>query len=156
MIKCSEWIHAITRQINGVFGNKEPWQVASITAMSLMTVMWILEQIKQDESKSIWSAQKMKSLNLFFEIELKSWMLIPHFSFSCSSEQASRHAPKNVSSNWSVYCHQYNDVSPPKSRRYLIQWNRQCENGRPIWNIIRHCHCLVCPRKRFYCKLTII
>lgn len=50
MIKCSECIHVITKQINGIFGNKEPWQVASITAVSLMTLMWILEQIKQDES----------------------------------------------------------------------------------------------------------
>lgn len=43
--------NGITRQINNLFGNKEPWQVASITAVSLMTAIWLWEQIDQDESK---------------------------------------------------------------------------------------------------------
>lgn len=47
----SECVNVVTRQINGLFGNREPWQVASITAISLMTAIWIWEQIKQDESK---------------------------------------------------------------------------------------------------------
>lgn len=47
----SDCLNVVTRQINSLFGNKEPWQVASITAMSLMTALWIWEQIKQDESK---------------------------------------------------------------------------------------------------------
>lgn len=51
MAKCSEVFQALARQINGLFGNKEPWQVASITAISLMTTLWFLEQIRQDESK---------------------------------------------------------------------------------------------------------
>lgn len=51
MIRCSDLFQAIARQINGLFGNKEPWQVASITAISLMTTIWILEQIQQDESE---------------------------------------------------------------------------------------------------------
>lgn len=51
MIKFSDWFNAVTRQINALFANKEPWQVASITAISLMTTIWIWEQINQDESK---------------------------------------------------------------------------------------------------------
>lgn len=51
MIKLSDWLNAVTRQINALFGNKEPWQVASLTAISLMTTIWIWEQINQDESK---------------------------------------------------------------------------------------------------------
>lgn len=47
----SECVNVFTRQINGLFGNREPWQVASITAISLMTALWIWEQVKQDESK---------------------------------------------------------------------------------------------------------
>lgn len=47
----SECFNIVTRQINGLFGNREPWQVASITAISLMTAVWIWEQVKQDESK---------------------------------------------------------------------------------------------------------
>lgn len=46
-----ECVNAVTRQINALFGHREPWQVASITAISLMTSMWMWEQIKQDEGK---------------------------------------------------------------------------------------------------------
>lgn len=50
----SECVNVFTRQINGLFGNnREPWQVASITAISLMTALWIWEQVKQDESKIV-------------------------------------------------------------------------------------------------------
>lgn len=66
MVKCSDVLQAVARQINGLFGNREPWQVASITAISLLTTIWILEQIKQDESKQINFETKQK-----FQIFLK-------------------------------------------------------------------------------------
>ncbi|XP_031625160.1 sphingosine-1-phosphate lyase [Contarinia nasturtii] len=58
----SNAFNAITRQINCLFGNKEPWQVASITAISLMTVIWLLEQIDHDESIS------SRAKNKFFKL----------------------------------------------------------------------------------------
>lgn len=51
MLKSCDWFGGITRQVNALFANKEPWQVASITAVSLMTTIWIWEQIQHDESK---------------------------------------------------------------------------------------------------------
>lgn len=50
-MKHTDCLNVVTRQINGLFGSREPWQVASITAISLMTALWFWEQIKQDESK---------------------------------------------------------------------------------------------------------
>lgn len=37
--------------INNLFGQREPWQVASITASSLLTSIWIWNFVFQDESK---------------------------------------------------------------------------------------------------------
>lgn len=51
MVQSCDWFNGITRHINGLFANKEPWQVASITAVSVMTTLWIWEQINQDECK---------------------------------------------------------------------------------------------------------
>lgn len=40
--------------INNLFGQQcEPWQVASITASSLLTSIWIWNFIVQDESKFV-------------------------------------------------------------------------------------------------------
>lgn len=47
----SDWFDVLTRQINILFANKEPWQIATITATSVLTTVWIWEQINQDESK---------------------------------------------------------------------------------------------------------
>lgn len=37
--------------INNLFGQCEPWQVASITASSILTSFWIWNFVFQDESK---------------------------------------------------------------------------------------------------------
>lgn len=52
MSPCSDWFGVLTHQINILFGNKEPWQIATITATSVLTTVWIWEQINQDESKN--------------------------------------------------------------------------------------------------------
>lgn len=52
MIPCSDWFGVLTHQINILFANKEPWQIATITATSVLTTVWIWEQINQDESKN--------------------------------------------------------------------------------------------------------
>lgn len=43
---------ALTKNtVNSLFGHREPWQVASITASSLITSIWIWNFLFQDESK---------------------------------------------------------------------------------------------------------
>lgn len=37
--------------INDLFGQREPWQVASITASGVLTSIWIWNFVFQDESK---------------------------------------------------------------------------------------------------------
>lgn len=59
----SECLTVVTRQINTLFGNREPWQVASITAISLMTAIWLWEQIKQDEGKFYTYSVQIKRIN---------------------------------------------------------------------------------------------
>lgn len=49
MNSVTDWFNAFTRQFNTLFANKEPWQVASITATTIFTTIWILEQVNQDE-----------------------------------------------------------------------------------------------------------
>lgn len=39
--------------VNNLFGPREPWQVASITASSLLTSIWLWNFLFQDESKSM-------------------------------------------------------------------------------------------------------
>lgn len=51
MSQVIDWFGVLTRQINILFANKEPWQIATITATSVLTTVWIWEQINQDESK---------------------------------------------------------------------------------------------------------
>lgn len=53
MSKVSDCFNVITRQINALFANKEPWQIATITATSVLTTIWIWEQLNQDECKNI-------------------------------------------------------------------------------------------------------
>lgn len=56
--------NVITRQVNVLFANKEPWQVASITAISLMTTIWFWEQIVKDESKCAFLSVSSKQINI--------------------------------------------------------------------------------------------
>ncbi|XP_055316941.1 sphingosine-1-phosphate lyase [Sitodiplosis mosellana] len=62
MYKSCDWFSGITRQVNALFANKEPWQVASITAVSLMTTIWIWEQINHDETISSRTKKKFFKL----------------------------------------------------------------------------------------------
>lgn len=41
----------ITGNINHLFANKEPWQVATITATAVLSTVWLWSFINQDESK---------------------------------------------------------------------------------------------------------
>lgn len=73
MIKSCDWFSGITRQVNALFVNKEPWQVASITAVSLMTTIWIWEQINHDESKSF--TEIINRFSVFFPFQMKMCLL---------------------------------------------------------------------------------
>lgn len=44
-------LQLISRQINSIFANREPWQIATITATTVLTTVWIWEFLNQDESK---------------------------------------------------------------------------------------------------------
>jgi len=37
--------------VNNLFGQREPWQVATITASSVLTSIWLWNFLFQDESK---------------------------------------------------------------------------------------------------------
>lgn len=41
----------ITENINRLFVNREPWQVATITASAVLSSIWLWSFINQDESK---------------------------------------------------------------------------------------------------------
>lgn len=44
----------VTQQINRAFGNRrEPWQVATITATAVLTLIWLSEVLNEDKSKKI-------------------------------------------------------------------------------------------------------
>lgn len=43
-------LSVVTRQINSLFVNKEPWQVAAMTATTVLTAVWMWEFVNQDES----------------------------------------------------------------------------------------------------------
>lgn len=45
-------LHFLTRQINAIFANREPWQIATITATTVLSTVWLWEFFNQDESKS--------------------------------------------------------------------------------------------------------
>jgi hypothetical protein len=42
---------SIRGAVNGLFVNREPWQIVAITATTVLTTVWFLEIINQDESK---------------------------------------------------------------------------------------------------------
>lgn len=50
MEKVGDSLHFVTRQINTVFANREPWQIATITATTVLTAVWFWEFLNQDES----------------------------------------------------------------------------------------------------------
>lgn len=39
--------------VNNLFGQCEPWQIASITASSILTSVWLWNFVFQDESKFV-------------------------------------------------------------------------------------------------------
>lgn len=43
----------ITESINRIFANREPWQVATITATAVLSSVWLWIFINQDESKCL-------------------------------------------------------------------------------------------------------
>lgn len=47
-LECSK---LITENINRLFANREPWQVATITATAVLSSVWLWSFINQDESK---------------------------------------------------------------------------------------------------------
>lgn len=51
MDKFKDGLNIATRNINSLFGNKEPWQIAAITASTVLTSVWIWDVLNQDECK---------------------------------------------------------------------------------------------------------
>lgn len=47
----TEPLIAATRQINNAFGNKEPWQIATISATAALTLVWFWNFMNHDESE---------------------------------------------------------------------------------------------------------
>lgn len=72
MVNKFDCLNVITGQVNALFANKEPWQVASITAISLMTTIWVWEQIWKDESKLNDQMSQQNIKNSYFQIGLTS------------------------------------------------------------------------------------
>lgn len=56
MDKIGDSLQIVTRQINGIFGNREPWQIATITATTVLTTVWIWEFLNHDESEFVVAA----------------------------------------------------------------------------------------------------
>ncbi|XP_014087909.2 sphingosine-1-phosphate lyase [Bactrocera oleae] len=49
-IQVGDYTKPITSGLNRAFGNKEPWQVAAITATTVLSTVWLWTFINQDES----------------------------------------------------------------------------------------------------------
>lgn len=67
MISPNDLFHVFTRQVNLLFVNKEPWQIAAITTTTILTTLWIVEQIQHDECKCFqlsFSIQKLTTSSL--------------------------------------------------------------------------------------------
>lgn len=47
----SSALDALRGNVNRLFVNKEPWQVATMTATTVLTAVWLWEFVNQDESK---------------------------------------------------------------------------------------------------------
>lgn len=73
---------AITGGLNRAFGNKEPWQVAAITATTVLGTMWLWTFINQDESEQtlyntfMYFSASFKSVINFFRFSLKKMFTI--------------------------------------------------------------------------------
>lgn len=50
-IQVGDYTKPITSGLNRAFGNKEPWQVAAITATTVLSTVWLWTFINQDESE---------------------------------------------------------------------------------------------------------
>lgn len=50
MDKIGDSLQFVARQINALFANREPWQIATITATTVLTTVWFWEFVNQDES----------------------------------------------------------------------------------------------------------
>lgn len=44
-------LNFVARQVNSLFANREPWQVATMTATTVLSAVWLWEVVSQDESK---------------------------------------------------------------------------------------------------------
>jgi len=59
-------VKPVTGCINRAFGNKEPWQVAAITATTVLGGVWIWTELTKDESKlqnNSWVSNNQSILN---------------------------------------------------------------------------------------------
>lgn len=59
-------LNVVTRQINSLFVNKEPWQVATMTATTVLVTVWMWEFVNQDESMAALNIHPIRKSNLQF------------------------------------------------------------------------------------------
>lgn len=74
----SDCVKPVSGCINRAFGNKEPWQVAAITATTVLGGVWIWTELSKDESKFH---------NRLFSHSHLSNTLIPQIILSCACTQ---------------------------------------------------------------------
>lgn len=43
-------LHALGRQVNGLFGTRQPWQIAAISASTTLSLVWLWNVIRHNES----------------------------------------------------------------------------------------------------------
>lgn len=126
-------LSVVTRQINSLFVNKEPWQVAAMTATTVLTAVWMWEFVNQDESM-----QAPISIH-FVEIIL------------CDSGfQAFGHVQRNasfVSYVWYRRCRE-------KSIMRLVKSPNRClmlpKSEPKVWSIIQNCRTMDCRTRKSF------
>jgi sphinganine-1-phosphate aldolase len=43
-------VNELRAAVNGLFVNREPWQIVAITATTVLSTVWLWEIVNQDES----------------------------------------------------------------------------------------------------------
>lgn len=86
-------LNAVKSVVNGVFKEKEPWQIVTITTTTVLGAVWIWNFVFQDES---WFIFTLKDFFLFLFVDL-------HFLIVSSRLQSIRMKAKRSISEWGIH-----------------------------------------------------
>lgn len=136
----NDWFQALTRQVNLLFVNKEPWQVAAITATTVLTTIWIVEQIKHDECKILLHSNWLSN-DPHTKITIVSSFLL--------SAQVYRTVRRNDSIGCCAAFRPFAERSTTKSAKSHTIWRKRCTIEPLTWTISWHCPSWVCPGGTF-------